>query len=134
MKRPVLNAALFAALAFSAIAPASAFADQQLVRVTIQVQHYNDVSVAEYQVDVPCSSTSCVVDISTNSRDLGRVARWCGTTTIEMTVNAGDTGAETECAGSSTWKIRIIAGLRLDANNVASNGSDVGVQVNVTKS
>ena len=134
MKRSVARAALLAAFCFAALAPAGAFADQQLVRVTIQVQHYNDVNVSEYQVDVPCNTTSCVVDISTSSRDLGRVLRWCGTSTIEMTVNAGDTGATTECHGSSTWKVRVIAGLRLDANNVASNSSDVGVQVNVAKS
>jgi len=134
MQRPIARALALAALSLAAVVPASVSADQQLVRVTIQVQHYNDVSVAEYQVDVPCNSTSCIVDITTTGRDLGRVVRWCGSSTIEMTVNAGDTGATTECYGSSTWKIRIIAGLRLDANNVATNSADVGVQVNVAKS
>lgn len=133
MKRPAARAVLLAVLAIAAIGPTAVLANHQEVRVTVQVQHYNDVNVASYTTDAACDSTACVVTVPVNSRDAGRVLRWCGATTINLTVIANDTGASTECYGSSSWKVRVIAGLRLDDVNVASHPSDVGVEIHVVK-
>jgi hypothetical protein len=132
MKHPA-RAALLAALTLALVAPASVSANHELLRATIQVQHYNDVNVAEYTATVSCDGTYCFVQVPANSRDLGRVLRWCGDTTVDLTIEAPHSASMIECYGSSTWKVRIVAGLWLDANNVSSHDQDVAVEIQVVK-
>jgi hypothetical protein len=127
------RAALLATLCIGMITPASMSATHQEVRVTIQVQHYNDVNLAVYTIDSACNGTYCFVQIPVNNRDTGRVLRWCGDTTVDLLIEANHSGALTECYGSSTWKVRVIAGLRIDDENVTSHPEDVAVEIQLIK-
>ena len=76
-----------------------------------------------------CNETVCQVVVRMPKRDVGRVSRWCGTTSFSITLDSSlPAGAEVgpeACAGGGRWFATILA------SRDGVHAEDVSVQVDV---
>ena len=89
-------------------------------------------TVAEYvSAYTTCTGTSCAVTVSVGKRDYGRVEKWCGATSQDVTVSVGSFGGYVECAGSSPWYLMVHVAMRHVRDNLTTHSEPVVITVNV---
>jgi len=127
MPRAIIRATVLAALVLSAFGPAAVQASHQQAWVLIQILH-GDAEVATYDATADCSADSCTAAVAMNNRDAGRLARWCGSRSVDVVFSAESFGESVECAGPSSWSARVNV-LLLDGFDLAAHGSGFVVTV-----
>lgn len=115
------------------LAAAPTYADHAYVFGGVTVfRNRSAPAVAEYVSQyTTCSGTSCAVTVSVGKRDYGRVEKWCGATSKEVTVSPGSFGGYVECAGSSPWYLLVHVAMRHARDNLTTHAEPVTITVNV---
>ena len=103
-------------------------ADHVSVSASVTIRQ-GDKEVAFYSADTGCSATDCEVVVRMPKRDVGRVSRWCGTSSMVITLDSSlpaNTGVGPEaCSGGGSWFATILA------SHSGLHAEDVSVQVTV---
>ena len=131
MKRLPMRTVLVGALALLATAPASADHAYVFGGVTIYRSHSGPTAAEYVSRYTTCTGTSCAVTVSVGKRDYGRVEKWCGATSKDVTVNVGSFGGYVECAGSSPWYLIVHVAMRHARDNLTTHSEPVIITVNV---
>lgn len=125
LKRQMLIGLLVLAALVGAL-PANA--DHAQVRGSVTIRQ-GDKLVAFNGDARLCDATACQVVVRMPKRDVGRVSRWCGTTSFAITLDSSlPAGAEVgpeACAGGGSWFATILA------SRDGLHAEDVSVQVDV---
>ena len=131
MKRSLIRTVLVGALVLVATAPT--YADHAYVFGGVTIfRSRSTPAVAEYVSKyTTCNGTSCAVTVSVGKRDYGRVERWCGATSRDVTVSVGSFGGYVECEGSSPWYLLVHVGMRHARDNLTTHVEPVVITVNV---
>ena len=132
MRSLLAGAVLVGALAL--VGAASASADHAYVFGGVTIYRGSGPAAAEYTSNLTsCSGTACAVTVAVGKRDYGRVVRWCGAASRDVTVSPGSFGGYVECAGASPWYLTVHAAMR-NANGLAltTHSEAVTITVNVT--
>jgi hypothetical protein len=131
MKRSLIRTVVVGALALVATTPT--YADHAYVFGGVTVfRSRSSPAVAEYVSKyTTCSGTSCAVTVSVGKRDYGRVEKWCGSTSKDVTVEVGSFGGYVECAGSSPWYLLVHVAMRHARDNLTTHAEPVTITVNV---
>jgi hypothetical protein len=108
------------------------YADHAYVFGGVTIYRGSGPTVAEYVSKyTTCSGTSCTVSVSVGKRDYGRVVKWCGAASKDVTVSPGSFGGYVECKGSSPWYLTVHVAMRHANDNLTTHAEVVTITVNV---
>ena len=131
MRSSPMRALLVGTLVLVATAPT--YADHAYVFGGVTIfRSRSGPAVAEYVSRyTTCSGTSCAVTVSVGKRDYGRVVKWCGATSKDVTVSVGSFGGYVECTGSSPSYLLVHVAMRHARDNLTTHSEPVTITVNV---
>jgi hypothetical protein len=131
MKSSLMRAALAGGLVLAGTTPT--YADHAYVFGGVTIfRSRSGPAIAEYVSNyTTCTGTSCAVTVSVGKRDYGRVEKWCGATSKDVTVNVGSFGGYVECAGSSPSYLLVHVAMRHARDNLTTHSEPVIITVNV---
>jgi hypothetical protein len=100
------------ALAAALVVAIPANADHASVNAFLTIKN-GEKEVVFSMGDAGCSGTDCVVPVPVAKRDVGRVSRWCGATSIPITLEsslpAGARVGPGACSGGGSWTATVEA-------------------------
>jgi hypothetical protein len=123
-------AAVIGALAVVGITPT--YADHAYVFGGVTIYRGEGEALAEYVSRyTTCVGTSCAVTVPVGKRDYGRVEKWCGATSKDITVSVGSFGGYVECQGPPPWTMTVHVAMRHARDNLTTHPEEVTITVNV---
>jgi hypothetical protein len=130
MRSLLTGAAMIAGLGL--FGAASAHADHAYVFGGVTIYRGTGPAVSEYTSQyTSCSGTSCTVTVAIGKRDYGRVVKWCGAASRDITVSPGEFGGYVECKGPPPWYLTVNVAMR-NAKTLTTHSEAVTITVNVT--
>lgn len=130
MSSSLTYAMLAGALALVGTTPTSA--EHAYVFGGVTIYRGSGPAIAEYVSEyTKCTEASCAVTVSVGKRDYGRVEKWCGATSKDITVSVGSFGGYVECKGSSPWYLTLHVAMRHPNDNLTTHSEVVTITVNV---
>ena len=81
--------------------------------------------------DHTCTGTTCTVSVTVGKRDYGRVVKWCGAASKDVSVSPGSFGGYVECKGSSPWYLAVHVAMRNANDALTPHAEGVTITVNV---